>query len=109
MITCLTTAGTRADGFATRRHARIMIRFEEVLAEYLSRPLHMPELCQLCRRGPPRRPRFHRRRRCARAPAGVFVCRLARGEGRSRAADARVAPAGVLFDPLGTATGRADR
>jgi AraC-like DNA-binding protein len=47
LVTCLTTAGTRADGFATRRHARIMIRFEEVLAEHLSRPLHMPELCQL--------------------------------------------------------------
>jgi AraC-like DNA-binding protein len=45
LVTCLTTASARTDGYAKRHHARIMVRFEEVLAEYLSRPLHMPELC----------------------------------------------------------------
>jgi len=45
LVTCLTTASARTDGYAERHHARIMVRFEEVLAEYLSRPLHMPELC----------------------------------------------------------------
>jgi len=47
LITCLTTAGARTDGYAQRHHARIMVRFEEVLAEHLSRPLHMPALCEL--------------------------------------------------------------
>lgn len=47
LVTCLTTVRARADGHAKRRHARIMIRFEEVLAEDLSRPLQMPELCAL--------------------------------------------------------------
>jgi AraC-like DNA-binding protein len=47
LVTCLTTASARADGHAKRRHARIMVRFEEVLAEHLSRPLRMPELCAL--------------------------------------------------------------
>src|SRR6516162_3384761 len=47
LVTCLTTDSTRADGHAKRRHARIMVRFEEVLAEHLSRPLEMPELCAL--------------------------------------------------------------
>ena len=47
LVTCLTTAGARADGHTNRRHARIMVRFEEVLAEHLSRPLRMPELCAL--------------------------------------------------------------
>ena len=47
LITCLTTAKARTDGYAKRHHARIMVRFEEVLAEHLSRPLHMPELCDL--------------------------------------------------------------
>ena len=47
LVTCLTTAGARLDGYARRRHARIMVRFEEVLAEDLSRPLRMPELCKL--------------------------------------------------------------
>jgi AraC-like DNA-binding protein len=45
LVTCLTTADARTDGYAKRHHARIMVRFEEVLAEYISRPLHMPELC----------------------------------------------------------------
>ena len=47
LVTCLTTVRARADGHAKRRHARIMVRFEEVLAEHLSRPLRMPELCAL--------------------------------------------------------------
>ena len=45
LVTCLTTASAWTDGYAKRHHARIMVRFEEVLAEYLSRPLHMLELC----------------------------------------------------------------
>jgi AraC-like DNA-binding protein len=47
LVTCLTGASARADDYAKRRHARIMVRFEEVLAEDLSRPLRMPELCAL--------------------------------------------------------------
>jgi AraC-like DNA-binding protein len=47
LITCLTTARARTAGYAKRHHARIMVRFEEVLAEHLSWPLQMPELCEL--------------------------------------------------------------
>jgi AraC-like DNA-binding protein len=47
LVACLTTASARTDGYANCHHARIMIRFEEVLAERLSRPLNMPELCEL--------------------------------------------------------------
>jgi AraC-like DNA-binding protein len=47
LVTCLTTARARIDGYAKRHHVRIMVRFEEVLAEHLSRPLQMPELCKL--------------------------------------------------------------
>jgi len=47
LVTCLTTAPARGDGQVKRRHARIMVRFEEVLAEDLGRPLRMPELCAL--------------------------------------------------------------
>ena len=47
LVACLTTTRARTDGYANRHHARIMIRFEEVLAERLSRPLNMPELCEL--------------------------------------------------------------
>jgi len=47
LIICLTTARARIDGYAKRHHARIMVRFEEVLVEHLSRPLQMPELCEL--------------------------------------------------------------
>jgi transcriptional regulator GlxA family with amidase domain len=47
LVTCLTTASARGGSHAKRRHARIMVRFEEVLAEHLSRPLRMPELCAL--------------------------------------------------------------
>ena len=47
LVACLTAASVRADGPTKRRHARIMIRFEEVLAEHLSEPLHMIDLCEL--------------------------------------------------------------
>src|SRR6516225_9161078 len=47
LVTCLTTASVPADGYARRHHARIMIRFEEVLAEQPERPLNMPDLCAL--------------------------------------------------------------
>ena len=47
VVACLTAASTRTDGPTKRRHARIMIRFEEVLAERLGEPLHMAELCEL--------------------------------------------------------------
>jgi AraC-like DNA-binding protein len=47
LVACLTTARARTDGYAKRHHAGIMVRFEEVLADHLSRPLHMPELCKL--------------------------------------------------------------
>ena len=47
LVACLTAASMRADGAIKRRHASIMIRFEEVLAEHLAEPLHMTELCEL--------------------------------------------------------------
>jgi AraC-like DNA-binding protein len=47
LVTCLTTASAQTDGYAKRRHGRVMVRFEEVLAEHLDRPLEMPELCAL--------------------------------------------------------------
>src|SRR6266446_1792089 len=47
LVTCLTAAKVEEDGAVIRHHARIMVRFEEVLAEHLGRPLHMPELCEL--------------------------------------------------------------
>ena len=47
VVACLTAASMRAEGPTKRRHARIMIRFEEVLAEHLGKPLHMTELCEL--------------------------------------------------------------
>jgi AraC-like DNA-binding protein len=45
-VTCL-AARTRDDGAARRHHARIMVRFEEVLADHSNRPLPMSELCAL--------------------------------------------------------------
>jgi AraC-like DNA-binding protein len=47
LVACLTTPNIRADDPIKRRHARIMIRFEEVLAEHLGKPLHATELCEL--------------------------------------------------------------
>jgi AraC-like DNA-binding protein len=46
MVTCL-AARTRDDGLGRRHHARIMVRFEEVLADHPNQPLHMPGLCAL--------------------------------------------------------------
>ena len=46
LVTCL-AARTRDDGAARRHHARIMVRFEEVLADHSNRPLPMSELCAL--------------------------------------------------------------
>lgn len=47
LVTCLTTAGARPDGFAARHHATVMMRFEEILGEHLSRPPTIQELCEL--------------------------------------------------------------
>jgi AraC-like DNA-binding protein len=47
LVSCLTTARARAGGFAVRHHASIMVRFEKVLAERLTHPPNMPELCEL--------------------------------------------------------------
>jgi AraC-like DNA-binding protein len=46
LVTCL-AARARDDGAARRHHTRIMVRFEEVLADHPNRPLRMPELCAL--------------------------------------------------------------
>jgi AraC-like DNA-binding protein len=46
LVTCL-AAKPRDDGAARRHHARIMVRFEEVLTEHPNRQLHLPELCAL--------------------------------------------------------------
>jgi AraC-like DNA-binding protein len=46
LVTCL-AAKPRDDGAARRHHARIMVRFEEVLADYPHRPLPMSKLCAL--------------------------------------------------------------
>jgi transcriptional regulator GlxA family with amidase domain len=46
LVTCL-AAKTWDDGAARRHHARIMVRFEEVLADHSNRPLPMSELCAL--------------------------------------------------------------
>jgi AraC-like DNA-binding protein len=47
LVACLSGAGMRADDATKRRHARIMIGFEEVLAEHLGEPLPMTRLCEL--------------------------------------------------------------
>jgi len=47
LVACLTAASVQAEGPTKRRRARIMIRFEEVLAEHLSEPLLTTELCEL--------------------------------------------------------------
>jgi AraC-like DNA-binding protein len=47
LVACVIAASTRANGPTKRRHASIMIRFEEVLAEHLSEPLHITRLCEL--------------------------------------------------------------
>ncbi len=47
LVACLTRASMRVDAPTKRRHVRIMIRFEEVLAEHLGEPLRMTQLCEL--------------------------------------------------------------
>jgi AraC-like DNA-binding protein len=46
LVACLTGTTMRAEAAIKRRHARIMMRFEEVLAEHLSEPLDTTELCK---------------------------------------------------------------
>jgi AraC-like DNA-binding protein len=46
LVTCL-SARAQDDGAARRHHTRIMVRFEEVLADHPNRSLHMSELCAL--------------------------------------------------------------
>ena len=89
LVACLTAASMRADGATKRRHARIMIRFEEVLAEHLSEPLHTTELCEriggdrvdpalMLRRIPWHEPDPV----CAVAPVEPGTCRVARRRSR---------------------------
>lgn len=47
LVTCLISAKVDEERTAKRRYALVLIRFEEVLAEHLGRPLSMPELCEL--------------------------------------------------------------
>jgi AraC-like DNA-binding protein len=47
LVACLTAANAYDDAAAKRHQARIMVRFEEVLVEHLSEPLHLPRLCEL--------------------------------------------------------------
>jgi AraC-like DNA-binding protein len=47
LVTCLTTAAVRDETAAQKLHARIMIRFEEVLLAHLHRALRLRELCEL--------------------------------------------------------------
>jgi AraC-like DNA-binding protein len=46
LVTCL-AAKDRDDAAARRHHSRIMVRFEEVLADHPNRQLHLPDLCTL--------------------------------------------------------------
>ena len=47
LVTCLTAASSRGEGYAKGDNANIMIRLGEVLGERLGEPLRMPLLCQL--------------------------------------------------------------
>ena len=47
LVTCLAGAKIYEEGAAKRNHALVMVRLEEVLGEHFSRPLHIPELCEL--------------------------------------------------------------
>jgi AraC-like DNA-binding protein len=47
LVTCLTAAKVQENGAVKRHHAGIMVRFEEVLAQHLSQPLQVPNLCEL--------------------------------------------------------------
>jgi AraC-like DNA-binding protein len=46
LVSCLTTARARTDGFAGRQPAIIMLRFEEILTGNLTHPPSMSELCE---------------------------------------------------------------
>jgi len=46
LMTCLQTTRAAGNGLARQHHRRAMIRFEEVLAEQLSQPLRMQQLCE---------------------------------------------------------------
>ena len=47
LVPSLVGAKVQKDGAVQRHHARIMVRFEEVLTERLDQPLRMLELCEL--------------------------------------------------------------
>lgn len=47
LVTCLGAGEAQNDKPARRRHAGVMARFEEVLADHPRRVLHIPELCTL--------------------------------------------------------------
>jgi AraC-like DNA-binding protein len=47
LVPCLSAAKTEEDAPIRHRRVRIMISFEEALAEHLCRPLRMSELCEL--------------------------------------------------------------
>jgi len=46
LVSCLIRVKVNEEGAAKRHHTRVMIRFEEVLAEHLGRMPRMPELCE---------------------------------------------------------------
>jgi AraC-like DNA-binding protein len=46
LVVCLIGAKINEESAAKRHQALVMIRLEEVLAEHLPGPLHMPELCE---------------------------------------------------------------
>lgn len=47
LVACLATSAVEAKGFATRRHADIMVKFEEVLGQHLNRAPSILQLCEL--------------------------------------------------------------
>lgn len=47
LVVCLATAAVRTDGSAALQHVALMIKFEEILANNLSAPPNMSQLCEL--------------------------------------------------------------
>ena len=47
LVACLTATSRRAKGPTKRRRTDVMNRFEEVLGEHITEPLHISELCEL--------------------------------------------------------------
>lgn len=47
LVTCLTVGDVHRDAAANRNHATIMVRFEEVLAKHLYRPMRLLEIREL--------------------------------------------------------------